>query len=148
MNDIIKIYTDGACSGNPGKGGWGVVLILENRRKELYGGENYTTNNKMELQAVIEGLKVLQMPYDIVIYTDSIYVKNGITKWIINWKENGWKTTNKQPVKNQVLWQELDLQVKRHKSIKWVWVKGHSGDYNNELADSLSRRKIKEIKNN
>ena len=144
MNDTITIYTDGACSGNPGKGGWGAVLISPSETKQLYGGVSYTTNNKMELQAVIEGLKALYVPYDVIVYTDSVYVKEGISKWILNWKKNGWITAKKKTVKNKQLWQYLDMQVSKHKSVKWVWVKGHSGDRYNEIADELARKGLTE----
>ncbi|MBQ4875368.1 MAG: ribonuclease HI [Rickettsiaceae bacterium H1] len=140
MDKVVKIYTDGACSGNPGKGGWGVVLISGSEKKEFFGGEKHTTNNRMELRAVIEGLKAVKVSCDILLYTDSMYVKNGITEWIFNWKKNGWKTANNKPVKNRELWQELDSQVEKRKLVKWNWVKGHSGDDNNELADSLARK--------
>lgn len=143
MNQVIKIYTDGACSGNPGKGGWGAVLLISgNKPRELHGVESNTTNNQMELAAVINGLQDITESQDIIIYTDSIYVKKGITEWIFNWKKNGWKTASKQPVKNKILWQTLDTQVQRHKSIEWVWVKGHDGNYYNELADELARKGV------
>jgi ribonuclease HI len=135
--EIIKIYTDGACSGNPGKGGWGAVLLYKGHKKEISGFNPQTTNNQMELQAVIEALKALKKPSEIIVYTDSVYVKDGITKWIFNWKKNGWRTADKKPVKNLEFWQELDLLVVGHQ-ITWQWVKGHSGDKYNEIADQLA----------
>ena len=139
MNNKIKIYTDGACSGNPGKGGWGAVLIYSNKDEEKYlsGADKLTTNNKMELTATIESLKFLKKPNEIEIYTDSQYVKNGISLWIINWKNNGWKTANKKPVANKELWVELDKIVQFH-NVTWFWVKGHSGNHYNEIADQLA----------
>ncbi|MHA1538962.1 MAG: ribonuclease HI [Alphaproteobacteria bacterium] len=137
----IEMYTDGACSGNPGPGGWGALLLFGGHERELYGGQADTTNNQMELLAVIKGLEALKRSVDITIYTDSTYVKNGITTWIHNWKKNGWKTAARKPVKNAELWQQLDTVVKSHK-IEWKWVKGHSGDPGNERADELARRGI------
>ena len=139
MNRTIKIYTDGACSGNPGKGGWGAVLIYSDRDEEKYlsGADPLTTNNKMELTATIESLKAIKKPSEINLYTDSQYVKNGISLWIINWKNNGWKTANKKPVANQELWIELDRIVQFH-NVNWFWVKGHSGNHYNEIADQLA----------
>ncbi len=139
MTVQIKIYTDGACSGNPGKGGWGAVLIFCNTKEEKYlsGAEKLTTNNKMELTATIESLKSIKKPSEIELYTDSQYVKNGINIWIINWKKNGWKTANKKPVANKELWIELDHYVIFH-NVMWFWVKGHSGNHYNEIADQLA----------
>lgn len=137
----IIIYTDGACSGNPGKGGYGAVLMYGDNYKEISGFSPETTNNKMEITAVIEALKTLKRACDIIIYTDSKYVMDGITKWIAGWKKNGWKTADRKPVKNIELWQELDLQCSKHK-IQWQWVKGHSGDKYNEIADQLARSEI------
>ena len=139
MNNKIKIYTDGACSGNPGKGGWGAVLIYSNKDEEKYlsGADKLTTNNKMELTATIESLKSIKKPNEIEIYTDSQYVKNGISLWIINWKNNGWKTANKKPVLNKELWIELDKIVQFH-NVTWFWIKGHSGNHYNEIADQLA----------
>lgn len=142
MNDIIEIYTDGACSGNPGKGGWGAILLYKEHQKEISGFKAETTNNQMELQSVIESLKLIKKPAPIIVYTDSVYVKDGITKWIFGWKKNGWKTANKQPVKNLELWQELDALTANHQ-ITWKWVKGHSGNKYNEIADQLAVNAIK-----
>ena len=143
MNDILKIYTDGACRGNPGKGGWGAILIFKNNIKEIKGYNEYTTNNIMELTAVIEALKNLNRPCEITITTDSSYVKNGIELWIKKWKLNGWKTANKKNVKNKSLWIELDELTNAH-LIKWEWIKGHSGHPQNERADQLANDAIDE----
>ena len=142
---MITIYTDGACSGNPGVGGWGVVII-ENDRKEIYlnGGSDNTTNNKMELNAAIQALKYFKNKKNIKLITDSKYVKDGIQSWINNWKKNGWKTTAKKPVKNKELWIELDQLILKH-NIIWEWVKGHAGNKYNEKADYLARRYIEKI---
>ena len=138
----IKIYTDGACSGNPGVGGWGVVIIIPKSEPiHLNGGSNNTTNNQMELTAAIEGLKFFKDPKQILILTDSKYVMNGIELWIKNWKKNGWKTASKKPVKNKDLWKKLDNEITRH-SIEWQWIKGHSGNEYNEQADYLARQFI------
>ena len=134
----IKIWTDGACSGNPGPGGWGVLLRSGTHEKHLKGGLPETTNNRMELMAAIEALKSLKYPCTIDLYTDSAYVKGGITSWIHSWKRNGWKTVKKNPVKNVDLWQELDGLIQIHQ-INWYWVKGHAGHVENERADSLAR---------
>ena len=139
----LKIFTDGACKGNPGPGGWGVLIISENSRKELKGYENPTTNNKMELRAVIEGLKTLDTPSTIELTTDSKYVKNGITSWIINWKKNNWMTAKKKPVKNKELWMTLEELTEDH-NIIWKWVRGHSGHLENERADILANEAILE----
>lgn len=133
-----QIWTDGACSGNPGPGGWGALLVAGNRRKEIRGGEADTTNNRMELMAAIEALNALKKPSLVTLHTDSTYVKDGLTKWIHGWKRNGWKTAAKKPVKNKDLWQALEAACERHE-IKWVWVKGHAGDEGNEKADELAR---------
>ena len=134
----INIYTDGACSGNPGAGGWGVFVDFGDRSEEHCGGEESTTNNRMELLAAIEGLRLTAGEGAVVIYTDSQYVKNGITTWIVGWKRNGWKTAARKPVKNQDLWQALDEAV-TDRDVTWRWVKGHAGDPGNEKADALAR---------
>ena len=144
MKNKITIYTDGACSGNPGKGGWGAVLIQNKEEKYLSGSNKFTTNNQMELTATIKALKAIVKPHNIALYTDSQYVKNGITSWIFNWKKNGWKTANKKPVANKDLWIELDKYVKIH-SVNWFWVKGHSGDHYNEIADQLAVNAMNEV---
>ncbi len=141
-SEIIIIYTDGACSGNPGKGGWGAVLLYKDHKKEISGANKDTTNNRMELTAVIESLKNVKKSIPLKIYTDSKYVMDGITKWINSWKKNGWRTADKKPVKNSDLWQELDIECQKHQ-ISWHWVKGHSGDKYNEIADELARQAIK-----
>ena len=135
----VYLYTDGACKGNPGPGGWGVLMRYGRHEKELFGGEAQTTNNRMELSAVIEGLAALTRPCRVVICTDSQYVKNGMEKWIHGWKRNGWKTAAKQPVKNAELWQRLDELAAQHK-IEWQWVRGHTGHPENERADELANR--------
>ena len=137
----INIYTDGACSSNPGIGGWGVVILKNDRMIDLHGGQKNTTNNKMELTAAIEALKYLNEKENIEIFTDSKYVKDGIESWIVNWKKNGWKTKNKKPVKNKELWVELDKQIQKH-NINWQWVQGHVGNKYNERADRLARQYI------
>lgn len=139
MEKTVYLFTDGACKGNPGAGGWGVLLRYGEHEKELFGGEAQTTNNRMELTAVLSGLKTLNRPCDVVICTDSQYVKNGMESWIHNWKKNGWKTAGRQPVKNADLWQQLDEQVARHR-VRWQWVKGHAGHAENERADALANR--------
>ena len=144
-SNIVHIYTDGACRGNPGPGGWGAILKYSGHEKELNGLVAESTNNIMELTAVIEALKALTRPCTIIITTDSNYVKDGITKWIHNWKKGGWKTSNKKPVKNKECWLQLDVEVQRHK-IEWKWVKGHSGHPENERADELANFAIE--KNN
>jgi ribonuclease HI len=137
----VEIYTDGACSGNPGPGGWGAILVFKTERKELSGGEILTTNNRMELMAAIAALEGLKRACDVHLYTDSMYLKDGITKWIDGWKKKGWKTADKKPVKNIDLWQRLDLARERH-TISWRWVRGHDGHELNELADALARAAI------
>ena len=141
----VIIHTDGACSGNPGPGGWGAILDYNGTRKEIYGGEPQSTNNRMELKAAIEALNVLKRACDVEMHVDSQYVKDGITKWIHGWKRNGWKTADKKPVKNVELWQALDEAIQRHE-ISWHWVKGHAGHPENERADELARQGIAEIK--
>ncbi len=144
MDKKVIIYTDGACSGNPGKGGWGAILQYGDNIKEISGYSELTTNNKMELQAVIEALKLLKRRCDIELYTDSVYVKDGITKWIDNWKKNNWRTSKKDDVKNKELWVELDNLVNQH-NINWNWVKGHADNEFNNRVDRLARNEI--IKN-
>ena len=139
----VTIYTDGACSGNPGKGGWSAILIYSKEEKYMSGSKQLTTNNQMELTATIEALKAILKPSNIALYTDSQYVKNGITSWIFNWKKNGWKTANKKPVANKDLWIELEKYVDFH-SVSWFWVKGHSGDHYNEIADELAVKAMNE----
>ncbi|HEX5666839.1 MAG: ribonuclease HI [Hyphomicrobium sp.] len=141
----VVIYTDGACSGNPGPGGWGAVMIWGEHRKELFGGAADTTNNRMELQAVIEALGALTRAAHIDLYTDSAYVKNGITSWIHSWKKNGWKTADKKPVKNADLWQALEAARHKHE-VDWHWVKGHAGHPENERADELARQGMSPFK--
>ncbi len=141
----IVVYTDGACSGNPGPGGWGAILMSGTHRKEIKGGEEHTTNNRMELMAVISALESMKYHSDVELWTDSQYVKNGITAWIHSWKRNGWKTADKKPVKNAELWQQLDAARARHK-IEWKWVKGHAGHPENERADELARAAIAELR--
>jgi ribonuclease HI len=138
---VVEIYTDGACRGNPGPGGWGVFFRYKNEEKELFGGEAATTNNKMELTAVIRALEALKRPSRVRLYTDSQYVQKGIQEWIHGWKRNGWKTAAKEPVKNKELWIELDEARKRH-DIEWHWVKGHAGHPENERADALANKGI------
>lgn len=144
MDKIVEIWSDGASKGNPGPGGWGAVLFCGQNKKEIYGGEYYTTNNRMELTATVEALKLLRHKCKVAIHTDSQYVKNGITKWIHTWKKNGWKTTDKKPVKNEELWKELDDLVQQH-DIKWQWVRGHSGIAKNERADELANLGVDQI---
>ena len=140
----VDIYTDGACRGNPGVGGWGALLLSGSRRKEIWGGERHTTNNRMELTAAVEALNALKKPCHVVLHTDSIYVRDGIKSWLANWKRKGWKTAAKKPVKNKDLWQALDAAAERHE-IDWRWVKGHSGDPGNDRADELANRGIDEL---
>ena len=145
MNDWVEIFTDGACKGNPGPGGWGALLRYGTHEKRLHGGEPETTNNRMELTAVIQALGALKRPSRVRITTDSQYVRNGITNWIHNWKKRGWKTAGRKPVKNQDLWQRLDAAASRH-DVSWHWVRGHTGHPENELADELANRGIEEMK--
>lgn len=145
MSDqTIYIFTDGACSGNPGPGGWGAVIRSESGEKELFGAYPETTNNRMEMMAAIEALKTLSQGSKVEMCTDSSYLKDGMTSWLSKWKENGWKTASKKPVKNQDLWQELDQLCSQH-TLKWVWVKGHSGHPENEKADTLARNAIVQL---
>lgn len=139
MDDIIDMYTDGACSGNPGPGGWGVLMLWKGREKELTGGEPQTTNNRMELMAAIQGLESLKRGASVRVHTDSTYVRDGITKWIHGWKRNGWKTAARKPVKNADLWQRLEAALEGH-DVSWHWVKGHAGHPENERADELARQ--------
>ncbi|TWC33599.1 RNase HI [Pseudomonas sp. SJZ079] len=145
MSDQIEIYTDGACKGNPGVGGWGALLIFKGVKKELWGGEAETTNNRMELTAAIRALAELKRACDVLLVTDSQYVMQGIQDWMPNWKKRGWKTAAKQPVKNADLWQQLDEQVNRH-TVTWKWVRGHTGHPGNEHADQLANRGVDEVR--
>ncbi|WP_020181087.1 ribonuclease HI [Methylopila sp. M107] len=140
--DVVEIFTDGACSGNPGPGGWGAILRFGAQEKEISGGEALTTNNRMELLAAISGLEALKRPCQVVVHTDSQYLRDGVMKWIHGWKRNGWKTADKKQVKNQDLWMRLDEALKRHE-IDWRWVKGHAGHPENERADELARLALK-----
>ena len=144
MTDAVTIYTDGACSGNPGPGGWGALLIWRGVEKELSGTEAHTTNNRMEMLAAIRALQSLKRPMPVTLVTDSTYLKDGITKWIAGWKKNGWKTAAKKPVKNQDLWQELDAALKDHQ-VEWRWVKGHAGHPENERVDQLAQHAAKAL---
>jgi ribonuclease HI len=144
-DEKVVIYTDGACSGNPGPGGWGAILIFGPHRKEMSGGEAETTNNRMELLGAISALEVLNRPIKVELHTDSTYVKNGITQWIHGWKRNGWKTAGKQPVKNAELWKRLD-ELRRQHEVDWRWVKGHAGHPENERADELARSGMEPFK--
>ena len=144
MSGCVIMYTDGACKGNPGRGGWGVVLRWGETCKTLHGGEQHTTNNRMELMAAIEGLKALQRQCNVELYTDSQYVRKGITEWLAGWKRNGWRTAARKPVKNDDLWKALDEQTGRHR-VNWHWVKGHAGVPDNELADQLANRGVDEL---
>lgn len=139
--NVVHAYTDGACSGNPGPGGWGVLMRYGEHERELCGGERQTTNNRMELRAAIEALAMLNRRSNVRIYTDSTYVRDGITSWIHNWKARGWKTAGKKPVKNEDLWRALDEAREQH-DVEWIWVKGHAGHDGNERADALARRGI------
>ncbi|MEH6617756.1 MAG: ribonuclease HI [Porticoccus sp.] len=140
----LEIFTDGACRGNPGPGGWGALLRYAGKEKSLYGGEADTTNNRMELTAAIEALAALKQPSKVSLTTDSQYVRQGITSWLANWKKRGWKTASKKPVKNVDLWQRLEDEAARHQ-VEWLWVKGHSGHRENEIADQLANRGIDEL---
>jgi ribonuclease HI len=141
VTDVVRIYTDGACKGNPGPGGWGALLRSGTHERELCGGERATTNNRMELTAVIRALEALEQPARVEVYTDSEYVKNGITEWLAAWKRRGWKTADRKPVKNVDLWQALEAAAARHE-VSWHWVRGHSGHAENERADALANRGV------
>lgn len=143
--NIVEIYTDGACSGNPGRGGWGALLRYGHTEKQLYGGEQNTTNNRMEMTAAIEALSVLKRPCKVKLWTDSQYLRKGVTEWLANWIKQNWRTAAKKPVKNQDLWEKLVLVMNSHE-IEWHWVKGHSGHPENELADELANRGMEQIK--
>ncbi len=139
---IVEVFTDGACSGNPGPGGWGALLRWRGNERELNGGEPQTTNNRMEMMAAIQALETLKRSAHVRIHTDSVYLRDGITKWIHNWKAKGWKTADKKPVKNIDLWQRLETAIERHQKVEWKWVKGHAGHPENERADTLARAGI------
>jgi ribonuclease HI len=140
----VVIYADGACKGNPGPGGWGAWLSYDGKEKELFGGEANTTNNRMELNAVIQALTILKRPCKIKIYTDSVYVQKGMTEWIVGWKARAWRTSDKKPVKNADLWQSLDKLTQPHQ-IEWIWVKGHAGNIGNERADALANQGVAQL---
>lgn len=144
--NIVELFTDGACSGNPGPGGWGAILRWRGSEKELSGGDAATTNNRMELMAAIEGLRALKRPAQVRVWTDSVYVRDGITKWIHGWKRSGWKTADKKPVKNVDLWQALLAAAEPH-AVEWRWIKGHAGHPENERADALARGAIASVRN-
>lgn len=146
MSQRVIIYTDGACQGNPGPGGWGVVLRYGDAEKTLHGGQADTTNNRMELMAAIKGLEQLKRPCSVDLYTDSVYVRDGITKWIHGWQKNNWRTSNKKPVKNEDLWKILWPLTQKH-NVTWHWVKGHAGNPDNERADALARQGAQELSN-
>ncbi len=145
MSEVIYIYTDGACKGNPGIGGWGALLRSGEHQRELFGGEPHTTNNRMELRAVIEALSVLKRRSKVSVSTDSQYVQMGISEWIIGWRQRGWKTASKQPVKNADLWKQLDALARQH-DIEWLWVRGHSGHPENERADMLANQGVESVR--
>jgi len=142
----VEMWTDGACKGNPGVGGWGVLMRYGEHQNELFGGEALTTNNRMELTAVIEGLRALTKPCRVALHVDSSYVMNGIQKWLAGWQRNGWRTKDKKPVKNAELWRDLDAEIARH-TVTWTWVKGHSGDPGNERADELANKGVLSVSN-
>ena len=144
-DDVVEIYSDGACRGNPGPGGWGAILRAKGAEKEIYGGEADTTNNRMELMAVIRALEALKRPSRVRLYTDSLYVQKGISSWIHDWKRRGWRTADKKPVKNVELWQKLDALVAQHR-VSWHWVRGHTGDPGNERADQLANRGVELVR--
>lgn len=142
--EAVEIFTDGACKGNPGVGGWGALLQLNGKERELCGGEPLTTNNRMELMAAIRGLEALKRPCRVILHTDSKYVQQGISEWVHNWKKRGWKTADKKPVKNEDLWRELDALASKH-HVQWVWIKGHAGHDGNERADQLANKGCAEV---
>ena len=144
QSELVVIYADGACKGNPGPGGWGAWISMGGHSKELCGGEPVTTNNRMELMAVIRALQALKRACNVKVYTDSVYVQKGMTEWIESWKKRGWRTADKKPVKNDDLWQELDAIAQQHK-IEWLWVKGHAGDAGNERADALANQGVAQV---
>jgi len=144
-DEIVDIFTDGACSGNPGPGGWGALLRKGTVEKELSGGEAATTNNRMEMMAAIEALEALKRPVTARLHTDSVYLRDGITKWIHGWKRNGWKTADKKPVKNEDLWKRLETAMKPHR-VEWLWVKGHAGHPENERVDAMARAEVKRLR--
>jgi ribonuclease HI len=144
-DDIVDIFTDGACSGNPGPGGWGALLRKGTVEKELFGGEAATTNNRMEMMAAVQALEALKRPTTVRLHTDSVYLRDGITKWIHGWKRNGWKTADKKPVKNEDLWKRLEIAMAPHR-VEWLWVKGHSGHPENERVDALARAEVKRLR--
>jgi ribonuclease HI len=144
-DDIVDIFTDGACSGNPGPGGWGALLRKGTVEKEIFGGEAATTNNRMEMMAAIQALEALKRPTTARLHTDSVYLRDGITKWIHGWKRNGWKTADKKPVKNDDLWKRLEMAMKPHR-VEWLWVKGHAGHPENERVDALARAEVKRLR--
>jgi len=144
VTKLVEIYTDGACKGNPGPGGWGALLRCNGHEKQLFGGEGHTTNNRMELLAAIQGLSALTKPSQVVLTTDSEYLRKGITEWLMSWKRRGWRTADKKPVKNVDLWQKLDEVAQKHK-ITWKWIKGHSGHPENDIADALANQGIAEM---
>jgi ribonuclease HI len=141
----VEIHTDGACSGNPGPGGWGAILEWNGKRRELSGGEPLTTNNRMELMAAIRALETLKRPMRVVLFTDSQYLRQGITEWLEGWRARGWRTADKKPVKNQDLWERLDAARRRHR-VEWRWLKGHAGHVENERADELARKEIRRLR--
>ncbi len=143
--EVVDIYTDGACSGNPGPGGWGAILRANGKEKEIFGGEPETTNNRMEMTAVIEALSALKRPVKARVHTDSQYVMKGITEWIQGWKRRGWKTAGKEPVKNEDLWRTLDALTQQH-ALEWFWVRGHAGHPENERADALARKGVEQVR--
>jgi ribonuclease HI len=147
LSDVTEIFTDGACRGNPGPGGWGALMRYQGKEKSLYGAEQHTTNNRMELMAAIKSLQALKRPTHVSLTTDSQYVRKGITEWITNWKKRGWKTAAKKPVKNDDLWRELDAACAVHE-IEWHWVRGHTGHRENEIADMLANQAIDEMQAN